>query len=138
LTTNKEAIQSILDEFSSVGTKFEAGCKDNCVEKYISICRSINSRKQVCVVKMWQWWDLDIEGSPSDIFKETGRYPCLIKSDYVFDDLAGRFEPGEWVRSSLLINFSHSCIFETSNTFYLLVGEGTRKTVSLDLVESVF
>jgi len=133
-----EAMESMIEEFSNPGEKFDAGCDENNIERYMSICRSINSRKQVCAVKRWQWWDFDIEEEPADIYHKTGRYPCLINADHVIVDQAGRFMAEEWVRSSLLMNFSHNCIFETSNTFYLLVGGGTRKTISLELANAIF
>ena len=138
MITNIEDLTSIADKFSSKGLLFDAGCDTNNIDKYIAICISINPEKNICTVKDWQWWDLDVDEEAAEIYAETGSHPCLIKSDCVIEDQAGRYKYKEWVRSSLLSNFSHNCIFETSNTFYILVGKGSRKKVSLDVVRSIF
>ncbi|WP_371257873.1 hypothetical protein [Pseudoalteromonas sp. '520P1 No. 423'] len=104
----------------------------------MTVCNSLNSDKYVCVVKHWQWWDLDLGEKLTELFTSAGQSSCVIKADYVIDDQIGRFNEGDWVRTSLLLKFHHNCIFETANTFYLLVEEGTRKTINSNLAGAMF
>ena len=94
--------------------------------------------KPVCVVKNWMWWDLEVTEQQKQLLKENDQHAGLIKADTVIEDEAGRFRPGDWVRSSPLVNFTENCIFETKNTVYLLVGKGSRKTISLYTAISFF
>ncbi len=129
---------SFLDDYYKKGEDFDAGCMENEIDKYLDLCKKLEPLKLVCVVKRWQWWDLDV---PQDIkkslFEQTKQYASLINANHILLDQQGRFNEGDWVRTSLLVNFHQGCIFETKNTFYLLVGEGTRKTVDPSLPASL-
>ncbi len=119
------------------GDQFDAGCSEDHIPYYISKCNEINADKNVCSVKNWQWLDLDLEEKIKNEVEQSEQQFCLIKADYVIDDQAGRFDEGDWVRSSLLLNFHENCVFETRNTFYILVGKGTRKSVDPKLVAAI-
>lgn len=135
---NNETLGDLIHGFTAQGDKFNAGCETDKIEHYIAVCHSINPDKYVCTVKAWQWWDLDVGEKLAKLFASAGQTPCVIKSDYVIDDQVGRFNKGDWVRSSLLLTFHENCIFETPNTFYLLVGEGTRKSINSNLASAMF
>jgi len=94
--------------------------------------------KKLCIVKNWQWWDLTLSDQDKKLFAQNGQVPALIKADTIIEDEADRFPRGGWVRTSPLVCFSESCIFETKNTLYLLVGNGSRKTVSLSAAVAFF
>jgi hypothetical protein len=72
------------------------------------------------------------------LLKKSGKHAALIKADTIIDDEAGRFRPGDWVRTSPLVSFTENCIFETQNTVYLLVGKGSRKKIPLDTAMSFY
>jgi len=67
-----------------------------------------------------------------------GKLPSLIYSSNLLIDSSGEFSPGFSLRSTYLIKLSNECIFETGNTFYILVGKGTRKSVNAKLAFSIF
>jgi len=138
MAVEKETIHSLIHGVINKGEKFDAGCEINEIDHYISVCNSINPDKYVCVVKQWQWWDLDVGQKLAEIFSSVGQSPCVIKADYVIYDQVGRFNEGDWVRTSLLLRFHENCIFETPNTFYLLVSEGTRKNIDAGLAGAMF
>lgn len=62
----------------------------------------------------------------------------LIKSDKVIDDELKRFPKNGWVRSSLILEVHKSGIFETSNTFYIAVGKGSKKTIDINDATAFF
>ena len=49
-----------------------------------------------------------------------------------------RFDVGDWVRTTALVNFSEGCFFQTRNTLYVLVGDGQRKQAEFSTVMSLF
>ena len=129
---------SFLDDYYKKGKNFDAGCRENQIDKYLNLCKDIEPLKLVCVVKCWQWWDLDVpQGIKESLFEQSKQYASLINADHILFDQQGRFNEGDWVRTSLLVDFHNNCIFETRNTFYLLVGKGTRKTVDPALPSSI-
>ncbi|MDP2562774.1 hypothetical protein [Psychrobium sp. 1_MG-2023] len=138
MTFESKSLARLIHEVNATGNEFKAGCEVEQVDHYIGICNSINSDKYICTVKHWQWWDLDIEGDQKELFGKTGQSQCVIKADYVIDDQLGRFNEGDWVRTSLLQTFHENCIFETANTFYLLVGKGTRRKIDAGLAGALF
>ncbi len=49
-------------------------------------------------------------------------------------DSQGRFNPGDWVRSSFQLSYEES-FFLTKNSVYVLLGNGTRQNVTVkDLI----
>ncbi len=64
--------------------------------------------------------------------------PSLIYSTHVIDDECGRFREGEQTQTGLLVNYHHPAYFETTNTMYILIGKGTRKTVDADLAAAIY
>lgn len=137
-TTPISELENLVTAFSTEGDSFDAGCNESDIEKYRAKSHKLIPSKKVCIVKNWMWWDLDVTQQEKQRLQQSGQYPNILKADTIIDDEARRFPPGGWVRSSLLVNFSENCIFETRNTVYLLVGKGTRKTVSIDTAMSFF
>jgi len=112
--------------FNEPGTPIDFGCDETDYDEMMTRCQQIDGNKSVCVVTNWTWWDI-VTG------KVKGAEPiCIVKADKILYDELKRFPIGGWVRTSQLIATYHSCIFETKNTFYILVGSGTRKEVSAD------
>ena len=98
----------------------------------IEMAHSINPQKRYCIVRDWFYVDLLVTGTELGVLSEMGFNPSILLSSNVVQDERGRFPNGGWVKSGYLVDFSQDCIFETSNTFYLLMGIGFRKQLSLD------
>lgn len=137
-TTKTSELENLASVFYDEGTPFDAGCDEKDIERYVATCRELVSDKKLCVVKNWQWSDLELTEQYKQLFQQAGQQPALIKADTIIDDEAGRFPPNGWVRTSPLTRFTENCIFETLNTAYLLVGQGTRKTVPLATAMAFF
>lgn len=80
-----------------------------------------------CIVRGWVWHDFSmLEDFSSEVLQDHLQ-PLILGANYVVFDSAGRFDPGNWVRTSPLRSFSEGFIFETRNTAYVLLGIGYRK-----------
>lgn len=90
------------------------------------------------VVRDWIWADLDVSEKNVKDLEQQGLKPVMVYAHKIMFDSTQRFEPGNWVRTTPLIQFTPPCIFETNNTVYILVGEGKRKTTSLQAIMSIF
>ncbi|MGS2841794.1 MULTISPECIES: DUF6957 family protein [Pseudomonas] len=53
---------------------------------------------------------------------DRGLIPALVYALTVIQDSKGRFAPGDWVRSTLNVSFTHDCLFETKTRFMCLWG----------------
>ncbi len=127
---NESEIYTLLNNLCRNGEYTDYGCSFEEITDYIEISKTINAYKSVCVVCDWQWWELNSIDLIGDCGKHQKQAACAIMANYVIDDQIGRFNQGDWVRSSLLTSFHKPCLFETKNTFYLLVGPGKRKTIN--------
>ena len=137
-TTPISELENLVSAFNHEGDTFDAGCDASDIDLYKTKCREFLPYKSICVVKNWMWWDLDVSEEGKKFLNKNMQHAALIKADTIIDDEAGRFLPGDWVRSSPLVSFNENCIFETKNTVYLLVGKGSRKTIPLDTAISFF
>ena len=86
------------------------------------------------------WVILDIEVTMRQLKAVTDRglVPALVYALTVIQDSKGRFLPGDWVKTTLAVSFSHGCLFETKNTIYVLMGSGRRVRTGLEVVFSIF
>ena len=107
------------------GEPYTLGCESSDIPNMISYCKTLSS-KQCCTVKDWQLWTL--QNSPLH---------QIIYAGAIIEDEMGRFDSGNWIRTSQILEFHEDCICETRNTFYILVGEGTQKDVPLELAYSI-
>ena len=93
--------------------------------------------RQFCLVRNWIWIDLDL---PDDVREEliNMRFQSvMLYGDVVIDSL-GRFDEGDWLRSTPLVSFTQGCLFETRDTVYGLLGHGVRKSVALSTMVKIF
>lgn len=74
------------------------------------------SDKPYCVVSDWRWLEQDIP-----LFNDKPLRVYYIFAEHVIDDEQKRYLPGHWARSSPMEALHDNCVFETSNTFYVLV-----------------
>lgn len=94
--------------------------------------------KPFCLVRRWMLVDLLLPEQALAGIQASGRLPRLVFAHEVVFDSAGRFAPGDWVRSSLGIVDSVDGFFETGNTVYLLLGNGRTKPAAYNLVFSIY
>ncbi|WP_434768053.1 DUF6957 family protein [Pseudomonas triticicola] len=90
-----------------------------------------------CLVSDWAILDIDVTPPQLQKIAYIGLTPALINALTVIEDSKGRFRPGDWVRSTLAVSFTHGCLFETKNTIYVLMGPGGRLRTDLDTALSM-
>ncbi|WP_430930317.1 DUF6957 family protein [Pseudomonas aeruginosa] len=98
---------------------------------------SMEPYRPFCLIANWCWLDLDVPREPGQLSNDTGDRPALVYSSNVLFDSRHRFPVGGWVRSTLLVRLKDEFVFETRNTRYVLMGSGSRRTTSPDVVNSL-
>ncbi len=93
--------------------------------------------RQFCLVRNWIWVDLDLPDGVREELADMRLQPVMLYGDVVTDSL-GRFDEGDWVRSTPLVSFTQSCFFETYDTVYTLLGHGLRKRAELSAMVRIF
>lgn len=94
--------------------------------------------KPYCLVRDWTMFALEV--TRDELFRchAAGQLPMILFAHNVAEDSQGRFEPGDWVRSSMCTGFHDGVVFETRNTVYVLVGLGHEQIASVKDVFSLF
>ncbi|MFI8742924.1 DUF6957 family protein [Stutzerimonas zhaodongensis] len=87
-----------------------------------------------CLVRNWIWLDLDVTDEQRTVLEKTQRQPVMIYAHSVIYDSARRWDVGDFVRTSPLHRFDEGFLFKTSNTTYVLLGNGVRKRAALETV----
>ena len=95
-------------------------------------------RMPLCVVEEWVIFDAILREDELAKVAAAGCQPMFLFAHKVVHDEQRRFEPGDWVRSTIARTFDGSYLFETRNTVYLLKGPGQRKSSSLQGIFSIF
>lgn len=91
-----------------------------------------------CLVRDWQWLDLDVADLESAELEKTRRQPVIIYAHTVIYDSARRWDVGDFVRTSPLVSFDDGFLFRTLNSVYVLLGDGVRKRAALETVGRIF
>ena len=94
--------------------------------------------KPYCLITDWTIFRIDV--TPDELAKvhAVGQLPMIVFAHNVVEDSQGRFQQGDWVRSSMCTNFNDGVVFETRNTIYVLIGPGHEQPASLKDVFSLF
>jgi len=136
MSKNSKTLKQLLDEYGKIfyeeGDHFDAGCSQDKVDEIRKLAIEINPQKLACYVSGWCWWDLQASSAQKEEIEKEGKQTVVLNCAHVIHDERERFPEGHWVRTSMLTAFHPPALFETANTFYLMVGSGTRKTVSID------
>lgn len=90
-----------------------------------------------CLVAEWVILDLDVTTTQRKAITDRELIPALVYALTVIQDSKDRFQPGDWVRTTLEVSFTHSWLFETKNTVYVLMGAGRRLRTNLDIALSL-
>lgn len=107
-------------------------------EDAIALAKTHFPNKPYRLVANWRWINLDISESEAKAVRDEGCEPCLIYASKILVDSQNQFSRGNWVRSTLHVSFTHGCLFETPNTIYVLMGEGSVKAEKPGVVMSIF
>ncbi|MEE5146827.1 hypothetical protein V2J91_12105 [Pseudomonas alliivorans] len=92
----------------------------------------------LCAVEEWIILDAIVTDAERAKVVAAGCQPMFLFAHKVAHDEQRRFEPGQWVRSSMGTVFKEGYLFETRNTVYLLLGPGHRKSSSIEAIFSLF
>ncbi|CEL29242.1 DUF6957 family protein [Pseudomonas fluorescens] len=95
-------------------------------------------KKAYCLVEQWTLFQANVSADDLAKIHAAGHLPLVVFAHRVIEDSRGRFQPGDWVRSSMCISFDGSILAETKNTVYVLVGPGRRLTAGLKTIFSFF
>tara|TARA_R100000789_G_scaffold99847_2_gene107681 strand:+ start:1286 stop:1684 length:399 start_codon:yes stop_codon:yes gene_type:complete len=103
-------------------------------EEAIELIHERFSGLPYCLVRHWIWIDLDVPDAIREELIRTQRQPVMLYAHEVVYDSLGRFNRGDWARSTPLLTFAEECLFQTRNTVYMLLGPGERKHADLSTV----
>lgn len=92
----------------------------------------------LCVVEEWVILDAILTDDEQAKVAAAGCQPMFLFAHKVVHDEQRRFEPGNWVRSTIAHTFKDGFLFGTRNTIYVLKGPGYRKSSSLQCIFSIF
>lgn len=87
--------------------------------------------KPYCLVKDWVLIDVTLSASEQAAFGAKRYNPTFLYARYVVLDSRGRFQEGDWVRSTFELCYEPPGWFLTKNTLYILLGNGGRQTGDL-------
>jgi len=96
----------------------------------------LKDRRPLCIISNWTYWDIKYLKDDIGTLKERGLLPAAIFSENIMWDERHRWPQGSCVKTTWLKRFEHNCVFHTKNTTYLLVGSGTRCSISPDMFNS--
>lgn len=130
------SIEKISDFLSGRGEVIHSACDDEAAG--IALAQELCPGKPYCSVRQWILVDLDISDDKKALVAEQGFQPILLYAHTVVTDSARRFSPGDWVRSTLLVDLKNNYLFETQNSVYILLGAGSRKAAEPAVVTSIF
>lgn len=97
-----------------------------------------HSNKPFCLVQEWTIFRADVSEDDLAKIQAAGHLPLFIFAHKVIKDSRQRFQPGDWVRSSMCISFEDGVMFETKHTVYVLMGPGHEKKADLKTIFSFF
>lgn len=131
-----EEIQAASELLSTTGAP-RAGSGES-QEALIHIAQTRFPNKGFCIVK--QWSIVRAIANDGDLTKIHlhGYLPLFVFAEKVILDSRGRFDYGNWVRSTMAISFRDGFLFETKNTVYVLMGDGDERSASLRAILSLF
>ena len=114
---DKITLESLSNAFYEKGEPCDYGCHQNDLDYVWNKVRGLPGYKSVFAVEDWMWLDIEMEGQQL----------MIIKANNVVRTNSRKFDIGDWVRTSPICRFTDDCICETFNSFYILVGHGSRK-----------
>lgn len=95
-------------------------------------------RRRYCLVEEWTVFRAIVSDAELGEISARGHLPLFLYAHKVVEDSQMRFQPGDWVRSSMCVSFDDRAMFETKNTVYVLLGPGSEQVASLKTIFSFF
>ncbi len=108
------------------------------IEDAMTAARIRYKRLPLCAVEEWIILDAIVTDDEREKITAAGCQPMFLFAHAVVHDEQRRFEPGQWVRSSLGTTFRDGFLFATRNSVYVLLGPGHRKSASIQAIFSLF
>ena len=130
-------VESPLDD-GLLGVGVELMGAEQSLSEILESARHRYKRMPLCVVEEWVILDAILTEDELAKVAAAGCQPMFLFAHKVVHDEQRRFEPGDWVRSTIARTFDDGYLFETRNTVYLLKGPGQRKSSSLQGIFSIF
>lgn len=97
--------------------------------------RVAETGKAYCAAVAWVIIDvLDVDAEP---LAAIGRLPIVLFTHSVLLHSTGDYQNNERIKTCYATNYDGRGIFETSDTIFVLVGQGFRKSVSIKLLNQV-
>lgn len=90
-----------------------------------------------CLVRDWTILDLETTSDEMEALRDRGLEPVMVYALNVVFDSRGRFNAGDWVRSSFQLSFEDNGFFLTKNTLYVLLGKGARQRITVSDLTSL-
>lgn len=106
------------------------GC-DLSAEDATNFVQSNFGQHSFCLVRDWTLLELEPCGESYDTLRSHGLEPVLVYAHSVVFDSRERFNRGDWVRSTFQLRYEGEGLFFTRNTLYVLLGRGTRQSITL-------
>ncbi|WP_415914960.1 DUF6957 family protein [Pseudomonas lundensis] len=94
--------------------------------------------KPYCLVEQWTIFRANLTPDELERVYAANHLPLFLFAHKVLEDSRGRFQPGDWVRSSMSVTFEDNVMFETKKSVYVLIGPGHEQTASLKTIFSFF
>jgi len=80
-----------------------------------------------CLVRNWIWVELEVSEGRRDDLAAMQLHPVVLYAHSIVYDSSRRWDVGDFVRTTLLHEFTDGFVFRTKNTHYVLLGDGSRK-----------
>lgn len=128
-------LKAITDLLYGDGEPMHAG--DFTLQEAIEQGQAFAKDKPFRIVRDWIWADVDVDNKIAKDLETRDLKPVMVYAHEVMYDSSHRFELGNWVRTTQLTKFTPPCFFETRNTVYILMGQGKRKTTSIQTIMSI-
>jgi hypothetical protein len=90
-----------------------------------------------CLVADGTVIDVSVSDEQAKMLATLGHAASVVYALCVIEDSRGHFLPGDWVKSSYGVSFTHGCLFETQNTVYVLMRGGRRLGANLEFLLSL-
>ena len=85
-----------------------------------------SSNKPFCLVRSWRLIEVLVNDEYAKSLEPDGLSPYVLYAETVVMHSTGKRAIGQWVRSTFQRSFTRGFLFETQNTIYVLLGEGTK------------
>lgn len=135
---NASCAQKLLKLVGKPGKPFDFGCKEFEVGGFTKLARNMYPEKGICIVSAWMILDLKKRRKAGGSPLMDGVSPCVLYSGCVELDFSLRFSRGRRVITTPVVDIKTPCFFITSNMVYILLGDGSREDIDLELINAFY